>query len=287
MFQSILCVIDFTTATERAVEHATEWAQQQKCALELLHVVDPPVYMAPPELPELYLTIETSMMTDAEERMAAQIVAVRRRVPTASGRVIGGLPARTILEHITALGADLVVVGTHPRTALSRAFLGSVADRVLRTSPVPVLLVPQDGRAVEIVPKLIVTPTDFSAPARDALTFCLALAREVGAFVEVVHAFEVPPKLDPNLTRALRVAVSSQLAAEHPELAGRPDVRVQAREGAPAETIFTLTEEAGADLVLMASTGRGLLSGLLLGGVTDRVARTSVAPVLVMRPRAS
>jgi len=196
-----------------------------------------------------------------------------------------GFPASLLLERIGAAKADLVVIGTHGRGAISRTILGSVADRLLRTSPAPVMLVPPDGRSVALRPKTIVTPTDFSPPAREALVIALAIAHENDAQLHVVHAYEIPAAVahDESLARGLRTALSGQIGIEHPELSREANVHTHAREGAAVATILALTEEVKADLVVIASSGRGRVA-TLLGGVTDRVTRTAHVPVLVLRP---
>ena len=285
MFRSILCPIDFSKPGDRALELATAWAVQQHCSLELLHVVEPPVYALLEEGAGPIADVYGSVVQELEVSMAKRVATVRERVPSTSGRVVQGAPYRQILARTEAAGCDLNVMGTDGLRAIARAVLGSVADRVVRSSTVPVLLVPHEGRPVSLVPKVILAPTDFSLAAQRAVTRTVVLAAEVGASVELLHAYEVPRFVehDSALAKSLRSAQAIEVREAHHAAAALAHVHVRAREGAAAATIVSVAEEIAADLIAIASTGRGLLSSLLLGGVTDRVLRTSHVPVLVLR----
>jgi len=285
MFKHILCPIDFSKIGERAIEHAVTWAAHDGAALELLHVLSPPMY-AGPELATMSLDLDAAVLRELDERMAQQVKTVRARVPGATGRVVRGFPPSEITARAKASHADLIVLGTNGAGALARALLGSVADRVLRTSPVPVLLVPHEGRAVSVIPKHLLAPTDFSSSAKAAVARALSLASELSATLDVVHAYEVPGfvQRDRVLAENLRTAMAAEVRAEHAELTNQARVRVRALEGPTATTIVRLVEDASADLIVMSSTGRGFVSSMLLGGVTDRVVRTAHVPVLVTRP---
>jgi len=280
-FRRILCPIDFSVGSERALEHAMAWAAREGSSLELLHVLEPPDFTRG-ELWTLYLEFEKSLLRKVEDQMEASVRMARVRVPGATGRVIQGRRAAEILAHAGGSGADLVVIGTSGIGAL-RGILGSVADRMLRTSRSPVLLVPSQGRPVSAVPKHIVAATDFSAPSKAGVTRSIALGRELGASVEVVHAYELPRIADPggHVAIGLRTAMTAEIHEEHPDLA---EGRARAHEGPAAATIVSLADESKADLITIASSGRGLVSKWLLGSVTDRVVRMTDVPVLVWRP---
>jgi nucleotide-binding universal stress UspA family protein len=285
VFRSILCPIDFSKLSDRALEHAVTWAEQQKCSLELIHVLEPPAYAFPGDVSGLAGDLYGDLARELDALMAKRVATVRERVPSATGSVVRGQPYRQVLARADSSRCDLIVMGTNGLGAIARAILGSVADRVLRSATIPVLLVPHEGRAVSIVPKVILAPTDFSLAAQRAVTRTIAFAGEVGATVELLHTYEVPGfvERDAKLAESLRSAQALEVSEAHRDAVSHPGVHPRAREGAPAVTIVAVTEEVSADLVALASTGRGLVSSLLLGGVTDRVARTSHVPILVLR----
>jgi nucleotide-binding universal stress UspA family protein len=136
--RTILYPTDFSEHSGRALEMASFLAQSTGARLVVLHVLERPVMyypgvaMAPPPPPE-------------EERAALLERLQQVRPPDFGGtlahRLEQGDPATAILCVAKEEGCDLIVMGTHGRTALGRLLLGSVAETVLRKSPCPVLMV--------------------------------------------------------------------------------------------------------------------------------------------------
>ncbi len=140
----ILVPVDLSAYSERALEYAIALAGRLGASLHLLHVVEDPMATGVwggetviPDLPEL----RQELVDDAERRLVAYREAAERvRVPVVT-TVRLGLAAITIVEHAKSLGVDLIVIGTHGRTGLAHLLMGSVAERVLRHAPCPVLTV--------------------------------------------------------------------------------------------------------------------------------------------------
>jgi nucleotide-binding universal stress UspA family protein len=283
MFRTILCATDFSPCAEHALEHAVAWATQQQAALQLVHVHAPTPYPLPPG-GGAYVRIEREYVAALHESMTERVRRLHERWPRVHGRVIHGPPAWAIVELASAIEADLVVMGTSGHSAVAHALLGSVADRVLRGSRIPLLLVPHGERSVAVPPRKLIVPTDHSEPARSAIRRAAALAGELDASVLAVHAYELPPYLtrDVALADDIRAAIATTSRQELHELGCTPRVEARVLEGPAPATIVTATEDAKADLVVMASTGRNMLSTYLLGGVTNRVVRTSHVPVMVL-----
>lgn len=142
--RSILVPVDFSEHSSRAVAYAAHLAKQLNASIELLYIVNDPVLAGSwgsevyvPDLTELL----TALVTEAETRLAITINGLRDQGLVASKIVRHGIPERTILEHVTAGHFDLIVMGSHGRTGLSHALVGSVAERVLRHASCPVLIV--------------------------------------------------------------------------------------------------------------------------------------------------
>ena len=159
----ILCPVDFSEFSQRAVEHAVAIAGWYDATVTLLHVrALVPIAPAVPEmLPPMTLTPD-----DREELRAA----LSRFVPDGTAvpferDVVEGHAASEIVAHANAMRSDLVVLGTRGRTGFERLLLGSVTERVLRKAPCPVLSVPgpADG-ATPVAPvfKRILCAVDFS-----------------------------------------------------------------------------------------------------------------------------
>ncbi len=135
-FSNILCPVDFDQNSLATVSLAAELAQEHKATLYLLHVLHPAT-----EEPSAFRKIESAARTKLE-RLGHQ----RLKVGTIYELlVIAGDLAAEVLQVATGLGADLIVMATHGRKGLRRLVLGSVAERVVREAPCPVLTVRPDA----------------------------------------------------------------------------------------------------------------------------------------------
>jgi nucleotide-binding universal stress UspA family protein len=281
MFRSILVATDFSPGGSHAVEVASKWAEAGSATLDVVHVVSPLITAAVPGT-ELLEELHAAIQNDAEGKIDDVVARLRPRV-RATGHVVKGFAQRAIVQAARELKCDLIVVGSSGAGAIDRTLLGSVADRVLRASDRPVLVVPSDTAVA--LPRVLVAPTDLSPPSEQAVDRALELAMDFAATVEVVHAYEIPlfvgrdSPLVRDLSRTLREGVRSL----H-DLGARANLHVV--EGPPAKTIVDVAASTHADLIVMAGSGRGPISSLFLGGVTDRVVRTSHRSVLVLRAAA-
>jgi len=148
--RKILVPIDFSPSSDAALERAATMADAFSASLVVLHVYEAPVFVYP-ALP--FLPIDDISLS-IEKNARAGVDAVVRRF-LASGRVVEGLvrqgSAWRVIDEVTReIGADLVVVGTHGRRGLERALVGSVAERVVRTSRVPVLTVRASEKPADV-----------------------------------------------------------------------------------------------------------------------------------------
>ncbi|MBI3869831.1 MAG: universal stress protein [Verrucomicrobia bacterium] len=138
--KSILVPIDFSDCSKKALQYALPLAKEHQASLTLLYVV-PPVYGAGEYGGFDYAQWEAGMIAGGEKELAKLVVdGVRGEVP-ADTLVRAGSPAREIIETARSLPADLIVIATHGRTGLKHVLLGSVAERVVREAPCPVLVV--------------------------------------------------------------------------------------------------------------------------------------------------
>jgi nucleotide-binding universal stress UspA family protein len=137
MSTTLLCAVDFEPASRRAIDLAREIAKPLGAEICLLHVYQLPVYtypgLEPQILPELLRDI-IAAAGKALEELAADVGIPRTLL-------LEGEPARGILEGARQVGAAMIVMGTHGRRGLSHALLGSVAEKVVRESEIPVLTV--------------------------------------------------------------------------------------------------------------------------------------------------
>ncbi len=206
-----------------------------------------------------------------------------------------GNPVEVLDTRIRALEADLVVMTTHGRGPLRRAWLGSVADGLLRRGPAPILVRrPGEGRAeLDVLPRFrkILVPLDGSDLSEAAIPEAIRLARHYGARVSLVTV--VPPPFaatspyvphvveDEGTRKAIFQGFQRYLEAQG-EPVGKSgflgDTAVV--EGRDVATgILDHRKRIGADLVVMSTRGRGGVARMLLGSVTDKVIRAVDVPV--------
>jgi universal stress protein A len=140
----ILVPTDFSNSSKEALDSAIHLARMLKAKLYLLHVFEWPVYIdagvSPGVRPEMYEWIK-EIKTESSRKLARLAEEVRRRHVTVHTLFKEGAPFLEILDAAKDIRADLIVVGTHGRTGLAHILLGSVAERVVRQSPCPVLTV--------------------------------------------------------------------------------------------------------------------------------------------------
>ena len=142
MYKRILVPVDGSTTSNRGLREATGLARQHGARVRLLHVVDESVLALAPEVGVVDIT---DSLVEAGKKVLknAQAVAERQGVKAeiALRENLVGRVADAILNEARKWRADLIVMGTHGRRGISHMLLGSDAEGVLRSSPVPVLLV--------------------------------------------------------------------------------------------------------------------------------------------------
>ncbi|HXG08223.1 MAG TPA: universal stress protein [Gemmataceae bacterium] len=303
MYRSLLVPLDGSTFGEQALPLALSIAHRAKAVLRLAHVHVPLAAMYVEGVPFL----DNDLESEAKEHERAYLDAVVKRLasdPAVSltSTLLEGPIANALLEYAAAVGVDLLIMTTHGRGPLSRFWLGSVADQLVRQAPMPILLVrPREGS-----PELpggpcfrhILIPLDGSPLAEQAIEPAVALGSlfEVGyTLLRVVNPLQTVGHdpagfaisgFDPLVQKRLQVEAEDYLERIAERLRPRA-TRVLTRVivGAqPAAAILDAAREQGADLIALATHGRGGLRRLLLGSIADKVLRGATTPVLVRRP---
>ena len=140
----ILVPTDFSTTADAALEYAFVLADRFGASLQLLHVLADP-FMADGMAAETYVldvpALRDAMLQDARERLAHRAAPREKTTTRIETEVLFGHGARTIAEYAAERGVDLIVMGTHGRTGVAHLLLGSIAERLVRTAPCPVLTV--------------------------------------------------------------------------------------------------------------------------------------------------
>lgn len=298
----ILCAVDFSTHSRRALDHATALARWYDATLTALYVYPPaPVPAVGPSLVAFDPPILTELDREQLARDLQAFVAAESGAPVAVDSVVReGYPATTIAECALDTNADLLVLGTHGRTGFERLLLGSVAERVLRHAPCPVLTVPTAHRvptpAASPVFKDIVCAIDFSAASIAALDYALSLAREADARLTILHVASStiePSMFDLTADAGLTVAelrqrlerdLEAQLVATVPVGASEYcRVETLMTQGRPGPEIVRVAADLRADLIVMGVFGRGAVDLTVFGSTAQHVVRAASCPVLTIR----
>lgn len=151
-YQRILVPVDYSDNSKQAVRVAVDFAQRFGAELEFVHVWDRPSYVTDAVMvrhPSGESRSLLEMIADnAEHDMREYLASLNLPEGLKSThRLLSGEPASTLLKELNTGRYDLCVLGTHGRTGLAHLLLGSVAEKLVRLSPVPVLTVPPPGRS--------------------------------------------------------------------------------------------------------------------------------------------
>jgi nucleotide-binding universal stress UspA family protein len=257
---------------------------------------DPP---STPDAVRLYTQVEHAVRQgehDYLHRIAERISGALDR--PARAVVLDGEAAGALGEHAHQAGADLVVMTPHGRGPVQRAWLGSVADRLIRSLDIPVLLVPASSAETVIADTTIsrlLVPLDGSSRAEATLEHAVALARLFDAPIQLVQVvapavFDSQPAtagVDEQLT-GIRKSIAQDYLDDVAERLREQGVAATATAvvgTSVAGTLAALTRPDPTDLVAIATHGRSGVPRLMLGSVADKLIRSADTPVLVCRPR--
>jgi nucleotide-binding universal stress UspA family protein len=304
MISTVLVPLDGSLVAEQAIPYAQALLPDADAGV-LLRVVPEP----DPLLTELMWTLESAPAWTETAVARAELDQVKARLADTRIRwitdVAQGDPAAEVLEAIRRHRVDVVAMTTHGRGALGRVTFGSVADRVSRASPIPVLLVrahPDGSPLPTVAIRRLVVPLDGSVLAEASLPVVVDRAKQLGVPVHLVRALNLAAVLTPLVDGGgLLVSPSPEVydqmteAVEHDArdylttVATRlEDESVSATwdvlEGSPFFAIADATQTG--DLLVTTSHGRGGVLRWLLGSVAEKLVRESPVPVLLV-PSAS
>jgi nucleotide-binding universal stress UspA family protein len=301
--QHILCPTDYSEHSRQALERAIDLAAWFRARLTVLHVIG----IAPPGLPDVgaiglaAISEDLARAWEAEESLRLERFVepyLGAGVPIATKAVQGesGDCWRGIQAEAEALPADLVVMGTHGRTGLDHVRLGSVAEKLLRVAPCPVLTVRAQGEAPDREPlfRRIVCATDLATPSHPTVDLALSLAGENLARVTLLYVIEeLGAESGPDVGRPFPAAGAPpqtlmRLARERLHELARPartfcDVDERVERGRAWKQILRVAREAHADLIVVGAHTGGAFGRFLLGSNANQVVRHAPCPVLVVR----
>lgn len=319
MTRPIIVPLDSSPLAERALPLAVAIARRGGTPLHLVTVNEPTQF--PPEVgtggtgtfdtsyDPVWVVPTGEARREYLDRMAGELREDGLAVETA---MLEGMPSQALVEYAREHDPLLLVLATHGRGGLSRAWLGSTTDRLLRDGSAPMLVVRvSDDEAAsdqtplssrEAVPRRVLIPLDGSALAEQILGPALAVGRLVGWEYDLMRLVPVPYVVgSPVMVHSLKVDQERLEEARAEARAYMEDVRarleadghtvrtrvVEGSGGALAEGILEAGAELDAELIALATHGHGGLKRLVLGSVADKLIRAAEVPLLVFRPEES
>jgi len=279
MFERILVPLDASPLAEAVLTQLRSVLLRKDSEVILLQAALPPAGMDAGVIgvDELFVSRARSYLASLERDLAAQGVRVRSIVRT-------GGPAEVILSVSEEVDASLIALATHGRSGIPRWILGSVAEKVIRASRVPVLAVrsfrtpgPEAapvGREALSIRKILV-PIDDSNHSLEVVPPAVELAKLYGSKAVILHVCEGHP--------ACSVPVPQlNYAYEHFAAAGVEAIPVMRMGDAPVQ-ILEECRAQDADLIAMSTHGRSGPSRWMLGSVAEKVLRAATVPLLLAR----
>jgi len=307
MYRTIMVPLDGSSLGEYALPLALGIARRAAATLDLVHVctalgpnafggeLDAPILG---EMQRKQLRVRAHAYLEQLKDSLSPRWEVEIRATVLDGRAVDML-----YDHALTSGADLVVMTTHGYGPLTRAWMGSVADKLVRRLPTPILLARPHHEALDLLENVhdqafqhVLIPLDGSALSEEILRPALAIGALMDAKYTLMQALDPlvaqhtnPPYaagLDLNMLEGLRESTLGYLEGVADRLRAQSlEVRTDLVVGQPHVAILDYTRDHAIDLIAMSTHGRGGLARMLLGSVADKVMRGAEAPVLLQRPR--
>ena len=293
----ILCPVDFSDPSRRALHYAAALASREGAVLYVLHVA--PEAMPLP-VPILMVALRPVVDARTAAAQALEAFVARAGLPRPPVAIVReGAPVDAILACAADVAADLIVLGSHGREGIGHLLFGSTAERVLHKAPCPTLVVPLHAEEPASVDGVrftqVLCPVDFSPASTRALGLALSMAQDHGAELTVLHVVEAveEDELENGLPAAVRAHVDGLtrtarerlLAAVPRDAHARCTIREVVRYGRATHAIPLEAGERAADLIVLGAHGHRGLALLGIGSTTHAVVCRATCPVLTTRPR--
>ena len=293
--QTVLVPLDLSDESYRALEFAIPLAKRFGAAVHVVHV-----YQGVRELPWIATTPVSWSDEEIARRLAFQVQCRGGACPeTEHCHVRLGKPDEEIIATAREVKADLIVLASHGHGGFKHLTLGSTAEKTIRRSPCPVLVVRESTRGPikaareGIILEKILVPVDFSECAKEGARYASAFASKVGAdllLMNVTHPADFTAS-DPNVVSPewCELVETARLGAEDeldelvnflPLIGISADTEVAV--GTPIEKLIERTKQSDIDMVITSTHGYTGLRHVLLGSTAEQLVRLAHCPVLVV-----
>jgi nucleotide-binding universal stress UspA family protein len=196
-----------------------------------------------------------------------------------------------IQRTVRSAKIDFVVMGTHGRRGVERWVLGSVAERLLRSTKVPLLTIGRTRKPETAPPAIrrILVATDFSEGTSEAIAYAFSIAQECQAKISLLH---VIGEIGADTSETYRVILTKKIGEQLEELIPDEarawcDAKTRVETGMPFKVILKVLEREKVDLLVMNVHAKRGLDHSLLDSTAERVVRAASCPVLMIPSRAA
>ena len=287
----ILVPTDFSENAGHALSYAVEMAKRCSAKIHLLHTPVIPTYL----LMDLSYSpgpeAVTRILNESQSALDEQAKVLADAGVEHFTAIREGTVHEVIRDYAKEHDVDLVVVGTHGRTGVSKLMYGSVTERVIKTVHTPIIVIPPEGG---VMPNTIVISFDFSEPSKRAAEAARAIHGVFHGPLHIVHSYldvwgeytdrgAVVGEAAEKRREALHIGLEEMLRTEANELFSIDAQTIQTHlvTGDPAEGILRVAEDVGATLICAGTTGKSGIERLLIGSVARRLLHDSRVPLLL------
>jgi len=295
MYRKMLVLLDGSKLAEVVFTYAQELAGRLNIDLDLLHVCSP---QEAEQLPMRKAYMEhkaEDLRREAEQIRTASAYKAEDKGIKAKGTVVVGYPADEILKYVDENNVDMIMLSTHGRSGMKAWNLGSVANKVIHGSRVPIWLVPAELREEiikdQIPRRTIVMPLDGSKLSAAVIPHAINIAKQRGAESQIVVLYVDDSNL-PVFVEQWRQQEDKRLSiSKYLDTIVKTinDAGISARsevlKGVPSATIIDFVAKNSAQLIAMATHGHLGLSRMIFGSVTENILQlVKKTPILLVGP---
>jgi len=302
MYQRILVPLDTSELAEVALPYAEQMAGRLGSEITLMSVS----HSAGEKEQRVFRSYIEGTVEVTKERAKRYLQKPTGQDVKVESAILVGNPAEEIVDYADRENIDVIVMATHGRSGIGRWALGSVADKVLRATERPVVLIRAKGARPDMLVekgafKRVLVPLDGSKESEAVIPYIEELASRLGAEVTLLQVLAIVyhvyisgdapaqvPYTEEEM-KPLKASAETYLEKVGSGLRGKGvTTKCQVRVGAAGHEIIKLADEIGADIVAMSTHGRSGVGRWVFGSVAEKVVRTGNAPVLLVRtPEAS
>jgi nucleotide-binding universal stress UspA family protein len=282
--KNILWASDFSDEAREALLYAGFFAKAFHSRISACHVMPgfaPSLYEVDIVRPELQRRQEAAR---EEARSKLLAVAKKMRIPFSEVIVAEGSPAKIIIDIAVRKKADLIVIGKKGQSALEKLFIGSVANQVLRSSPLPVLVTRMKTGQPRM--KKILVPTDFSAQEETERDVAWSLARGFNAAITLLHVVELfghefsPGEIE-QMFKSLLERLKKRKERDERGLKISEEI---IRAVTASHGIVDYAQANQFDLIVMSTYVQSKVERFFLGSTSEKVVSHSNVPVFAIPP---